>query len=97
MITNIFFGSGPDFQQIHLDDVRCSSGEEQSLLECLHSPIGVTNCEHPEDVGIICQRSEGDYHGCRVIDTNPHSKYARFITPTLANNNIEIDRPARAQ
>ena len=68
VITNIFFGSGPDFQQIHLDDVRCSSGEEQNLLECLHSPIGVTNCEHPEDVGIICQKSEGDYHSLKNVE-----------------------------
>ena len=60
VITNIFFGSGEDSQQIHLDEVRCSSGQEQSLLDCSHDPIGVTDCEHPEDVGMICQRSESD-------------------------------------
>ena len=60
VITNIFFGSGDASQQIHLDSVCCSSGQEQSLLECSHDPIGVTNCEHPEDVGIICQRSESE-------------------------------------
>ena len=60
VITNIFFGSGEAFQQIHLDNVRCSSGQEQNLLECSHNPIGETDCQHPEDVGIICQRSEGD-------------------------------------
>ncbi|XP_025112203.1 deleted in malignant brain tumors 1 protein-like [Pomacea canaliculata] len=42
-------GQGP----ILLDNVRCL-GNESSLMNCLHDPIGVSNCDHSEDVGIIC-------------------------------------------
>ncbi|XP_038074970.1 deleted in malignant brain tumors 1 protein-like [Patiria miniata] len=43
-------GSGP----ILLDDVMCS-GFELQLLSCPHSGIGVNNCGHSEDAGVICQ------------------------------------------
>lgn len=55
--TNIFFGSGQS-ESIHLDDLRCS-GMEQDLLECSHAPIGDSDCGHAEDVGVICEASEG--------------------------------------
>ena len=57
---NIFFGGarGSSLQPIHLDELRCT-GTEESLLNCTHSGIGVNDCEHPEDVGIICQSSTG--------------------------------------
>ena len=55
---NVFFGGGVSFQPIHLDELECS-GAEATLLNCTHSGIGVHNCDHPEDVGIICQRSQG--------------------------------------
>ena len=42
-------GSGP----IWLDDVLCT-GRETSILECRANPIGVHNCGHNEDVGILC-------------------------------------------
>ena len=58
MITDIFFGSGENSQQIHLDELLCS-GQEETLLECSHDPVGVNDCDHAEDVGVICQRSEG--------------------------------------
>ena len=56
VVSNVFFGGGASFQPIHLDDLQCS-GAEATLLNCTHSGIGVHNCDHPEDVGIICQRS----------------------------------------
>ena len=55
---NVFFGGGASFQQIHLDELRCS-GAEATLLNCTHSGVGVHDCEHHEDVGIICNRSQG--------------------------------------
>ena len=60
IIAGVFFGGGASFAPIHLDDVRCL-GNESSLLNCTHSGIGVHDCDHHQDVGIICQRSQGKY------------------------------------
>ena len=38
---------------ILLDDLQCN-GDERSLLECSHRGVGVHNCGHSEDVGVIC-------------------------------------------
>ena len=64
MVTNIFFGGGGSFQPIHLDNLQCT-GTEPNLLNCTHGGVGVHNCEHPEDIGIICQPS----HGIIVLGT----------------------------
>lgn len=42
-------GSGP----IHLDDVDCR-GDEESLADCQHAGWGANNCQHHEDVSILC-------------------------------------------
>ena len=36
-----------------LDNVGCT-GNESSLLDCNHGGLGVHNCDHAEDIGIIC-------------------------------------------
>ena len=59
VISNVFFGGGGSFLSIHLDGLHCT-GTEPNLLNCTHNGIGVHNCEHPEDVGIICMRSQGN-------------------------------------
>ena len=62
-LQGAFFGSGPADQPIFLDGVVCS-GDESSLLECEHEGVGVHNCDHSEDAGVIC---EGTHFLCDVI------------------------------
>lgn len=49
--TNARFGQG--LGPIHMDDTRCY-GSETSILDCQHRGIGVHNCRHTEDAGVIC-------------------------------------------
>ena len=42
-------GTGPIF----LDNVGCT-GTESSLLSCSHRGIGVHNCGHYKDAGVVC-------------------------------------------
>lgn len=46
------FGEGTD--QIWFDDLHCH-GNESSIFRCRHSGVGIHNCHHYEDVGVICQ------------------------------------------
>ena len=62
MITNISFGEGNSSEPVHLDDVQCT-GTESTLLDCTHSTTVDQGCRsHSEDIGIICQRSQGTVH-----------------------------------
>ncbi|KAI8514232.1 Neurotrypsin [Branchiostoma belcheri] len=45
-------GSGP----VWLDDLVCE-GNESGLSECGHNGLGVENCEHSEDAGVVCAPS----------------------------------------
>ncbi|KAJ8322311.1 hypothetical protein KUTeg_000782 [Tegillarca granosa] len=49
-ITSFTAGTG----KIWLDNVVCQ-GNESYIDLCVHNPYGVTNCDHSEDVGIICR------------------------------------------
>ena len=49
VITRFGGGEGP----IHLDDVACT-GDERRLIDCEHPGVGVENCGHLEDVGVVC-------------------------------------------
>jgi len=44
-------GTGP----ILLDNVVCT-GHESSIFDCSHQPWGSHNCDHREDVNLICTR-----------------------------------------
>ena len=46
---------------IWLDDVACS-GSESSLYDCPHNGVGVHNCVHGEDVGVMCEKGLGMFY-----------------------------------
>ena len=54
---------GPGVGRIWLDDVACS-GKEKSLEQCPHRFWGQHNCNHAEDVAVVCAgKSWGRVHG----------------------------------
>ena len=42
-------GNGP----IHYDEVACT-GTEARLADCAHNGVGIHNCYHSEDAGVVC-------------------------------------------
>ena len=46
-----FFGQGTG--PIYYDDVACT-GTEARLADCSHPGIGIENCIHFEDAGVVC-------------------------------------------
>ena len=50
---NVGRGGGRGTGAIFLDDVGCS-GNETNLNDCPHNGIGVHNCYHWKDAGVVC-------------------------------------------
>ncbi|XP_061177723.1 uncharacterized protein LOC133186505 [Saccostrea echinata] len=44
---------GPGTGSIWLDDVMCT-GSEGNILECNQTEIGNNDCDHTEDIGVVC-------------------------------------------
>ncbi|XP_030851628.1 deleted in malignant brain tumors 1 protein-like [Strongylocentrotus purpuratus] len=57
------FGAGSG--EILFDDVGCK-GTEDALAECYHRGLGINNCEHDRDAGVIC--FTGDPFKVRLTD-----------------------------
>ena len=74
IISSLRFG-GPSTTQIWLDEVSCT-GSEGTLLNCNHSPLGTHDCEHSNDVGLMCPPIAVDPQeaSIRLVDgTSPYN------------------------
>ena len=47
--------SGPGTGLIFLDNVECQ-GDETNLDDCTHNGVGIHNCDHSRDAGVICSQ-----------------------------------------
>ena len=55
---NAYYGEGSG--QIWLDNVACT-GTELNIEDCSHNGWGIENCNHGEDVGVVCSTVNGKY------------------------------------
>ncbi|WAR10854.1 NETR-like protein, partial [Mya arenaria] len=51
--TEAYFGQGSSQERILFDELACH-GNEQSIFQCHHNGLGIHNCGHGEDAGVIC-------------------------------------------
>ena len=49
------YDGGPQMQMIWLDEVSCTPSDSK-LIQCSSNAFGVNDCNHYEDVGIVCSR-----------------------------------------
>ncbi|XDV13040.1 hypothetical protein PO909_001551, partial [Leuciscus waleckii] len=61
------FGQGQG--TIWLDDVGCSGGEG-NLIQCSHRGLGVNDCNHGEDAGVVCSGGDLEKPTLSLISTH---------------------------
>ena len=61
------FDPAASSQSIWLADVACN-GSESRLIDCSHAGIGIENCSHYEDVGIVCTNGELGWNNSCIDD-----------------------------
>lgn len=49
------FHWGDKSKMILLDDVQCN-GNEENIYSCTHLGLGIHDCHHDEDIGVICSK-----------------------------------------
>ena len=54
-VSNAQYGGGPG--PILLDDLHCQ-GTESNIVQCRNKGWGINNCDHTEDVGVVCNSSK---------------------------------------
>ena len=47
--------------RIFLDNVNCFTSSS-TLISCSHNGIGVHNCQHSEDIAVVCTTASGKSH-----------------------------------
>ncbi|CAH1264294.1 SSC5D [Branchiostoma lanceolatum] len=57
-------GSGP----VWLSDVKCT-GNESNILDCPQSKFGDNECDHLDDVGVVCDENECNSNPCQNSGT----------------------------
>ncbi|NWQ84710.1 DMBT1 protein, partial [Columbina picui] len=60
------WGAGP----IWLDDVSCT-GKESDFSECRAKTLGVHNCHHGEDAGVVCAAPWTHCPQCHIVPNVP--------------------------
>ena len=60
-------GTGP----IWLDNLRCNANTHTRLTDCPGNAIGVHNCDHSEDAGLICpSKSIGEKDALSLLNSD---------------------------
>ena len=92
---------GPGTGPILLDNVNCV-GNETSIANCPHAGWNVSNCDHSEDVSVLCGVSPVQYgnwhyvhHYCTWTPysiAQPRCRYIAFLSVPLTHSGIALKR-----